>query len=166
MIQEPGAKVQVLTPNAKKTLEIHAKATKLTLSGTLRVINADELVDGTEMKPHLELFDDDIGTYFFSVDLKFRGEYIQRALFAGQLMGIAAPNLNTAKQLAADGLLSTVNLMYEEMITRPQREMQTDLGGEGLLLDMHGNKITSDKPIDKAFGAKLTDMLSDKSTKH
>lgn len=82
-----------------------------------KILTADQLVDMKNLKPRLEQ-QFDFGAYFFSIDGILKGEAVKGALLGGECMLVFAPTLAQAVDIAARGLRSTIDLMFEEYASR------------------------------------------------
>ena len=125
-----------------------------------KVLSADEITSATGVEPHLEMGDDKLGVYFFSIDCMLQGQRIQGALFAGEMMMVPAPNMQTARNMAKEGLDKTISLLYEEHFTRPLREAQND---EDYIIDVGGRKFGDNiEPLNPLMEEKMKLIITDK----
>jgi hypothetical protein len=156
--QEPTS--EQVTAAAKKIRDLHARVKLHISKGGYRILDSNELADAKSLVPKLEIFDDRLGLYFFSINGVLNGEPFQGALFAGEMMAVEARTHTEAKHTAAAGLADTINALHEEYFTRAQRELQD----QGVEIDVAGGKVREgSKPLPESFQLMLKDSLKAKN---
>jgi hypothetical protein len=100
--QEPTA--EQVTAAAKRAMDLHNRVKSHIAKGGYRVLDSNELAEAKSLVPKLEIFDDRLGLYFFSINGILNGEHFQGALFAGEMMAVEARSHTEAKHTASSGL--------------------------------------------------------------
>lgn len=121
--------VKIDDTNAAKAQDA-ARALQKELEAKRKILNADELVSMTNVKPRLEKqMPGD--AYFFSIDGTLQGERLRGALFGDSCMLVFAETLTKAAKIAADGLQSTIELIYQEYDSRDSRDIRNEIMSAG-----------------------------------
>lgn len=156
--QEPTSDQVVVA--AKKIRDLHARVKAHIANGGYRILDSNELADAKSLVPKLEVFDDRLGLYFFSLNGVLNGEPFQGALFAGEMMAVEARSHTEARHTAAAGLADTIKALHDEYFTRAQRELQD----QGIEIDVAGGKVKEgSKPLPESFQLMLKDSLKAKN---
>ena len=134
-----------------------SKAVEQELRRTRRVLNADELVSMTERRPRLEAQFGRYHAYLFSIDGVLNGAAVTGAVFAGECMLTFAPTFERAYKLAADGLESTVEFLYQQAL---HDGVAPTILSQGLSTDIGGRKAGAPNPDPLSRLPKLKSLLA------
>ena len=155
-----------LTPLELRAAEEARKAIVEHL-GKNPVLNMDQLVEMTDVRPRLEkemrLPNDARGAknrvYFFSIDGTLRGNRLTHCLMAGECIMIQAEGFEAALKLAKDGLHDTIELA-KEYFEEAARSIvvASPMDHSHMMVDVGGHKAKG-APTDLASDPKLRAMI-------
>lgn len=127
-----------ITPEQEATAQGKAREFQVALTGTRKVLSADELASlispGARFEQEFKF--PDKSAFFFTINGVLQGKKVEGALFAAECILVWAPNVLDAKDLAQRGIRATVELLHEEYNSRQSRETR-DLIQQGV----HGADI-------------------------
>lgn len=118
------------------------------------VINSDQLLDMTHLSPHYEFSCNKCNLHAFTVSGTLNGQPVIGAFFAAECMVIESKSTKVAKAIAAEGLKTTRDLLFEEGFTRELRAAQDADISRALSID-------TSRPSTTVTDHKLASMLSD-----